>query len=150
MIFNFIPKEFNFFDLFEKQAQYAVDAANCFKELVSQDVLDDASLLKMHLEKYGYEVLCAGDGKEGYKMARTRAPNLILLDLMIPEMDGFWVCSMVKSDRKFSGIAVIALTARSDADDMKTAKECGVDDYIIKPFEFSELLVKIKRLIGES
>lgn len=57
---------------------------------------------------------------------------------------------MIKSDRKFSGIAIIALTARSAADDMKTAKECGADDYVIKPFEFSELLVRIKGLIGES
>lgn len=67
---------------------------------------------------------------------------------MIPGMDGFWVCSMVKSDKKFAGIAIIALTARSSADDMKTAKECGADDYIIKPFEFSELLAKIEGLIG--
>jgi len=120
------------------------------KILIIEDEPDAASLLKMHLEKYGYEVLAAGDGKEGYRLARTRAPDLILLDLMIPEMDGFWVCSMVKSDKRFAGIAVIALTARSTAEDMKNAKECGADDYVIKPFEFSELLEKIKGLLGGS
>lgn len=120
------------------------------KILIIEDEPDAATLLKMHLEKHGYEVLSAGDGKEGYRLARTRAPDLILLDLMIPGMDGFWVCSMIKSDKKFSGIAIIALTGRSSADDMNTAKKCGVNDYVVKPFEFSELLAKIKGLIGES
>jgi len=120
------------------------------KILIIEDEPDAVVLLKMHLEKHGYEVLSALDGKEGYRLARTRAPDLILLDLMIPGMDGFWVSSMVKSDKRFAGIAIIALTARSTADDMKTAKKCGMDDYVIKPFEFSELLAKIKRLLGES
>lgn len=120
------------------------------KILIIEDESDAITLLKMHLEKHGYEVLSAEDGKEGYHLARTRAPDLILLDLMIPGMDGFWVCSMLKGDKKFSGIAIIALTARSSADDMKTAKECGADDYVVKPFEFSELLAKIKGLTGDS
>jgi two-component system alkaline phosphatase synthesis response regulator PhoP len=118
------------------------------KILIIEDEPDAAALLKLHLEKHGYEVLLAEDGKEGFRLARTRAPDLILLDLMIPEMDGFWVCSMIKTDNKFAGIAVIALTARSSDVDIKTAKECGVDDYVVKPFEFSELLVKIKGLVG--
>jgi Response regulators consisting of a CheY-like receiver domain and a winged-helix DNA-binding domain len=120
------------------------------KILIVEDETDAAMLLKLHLEKHNYEVLLAEDGKEGYRLARTRAPDLILLDLVIPEMDGFWVCSMIKNDKKFSGIAIIALTARSAADDMSTAKKCGANDYVVKPFEFSELLVKIKGLIGES
>lgn len=119
------------------------------KILIIEDEPDAAALLKLHLEEHGYEVLLAEDGKEGFRLSRTRAPDLILLDLMIPGMDGFWVCSMVKSDRKFAGISIIALTARSSTDDMKTAKECGADDYVVKPFEFGELLVKIKRLIGD-
>lgn len=114
------------------------------KILIIEDEPDAASLLKTHLERHGYEVLCAGDGKEGYRLARTRAPDLILLDLMIPEMDGFWVSNMIKNDKKFAGIIIIALTARSAASDIKTAKECGVDDYVIKPFEFGELLAKIR------
>ncbi|MCX5714013.1 MAG: response regulator [Candidatus Omnitrophica bacterium] len=117
---------------------------------VIEDEPDAVALLRIHLEMHGYEVLSAENGKEGYRLARTRAPDLILLDLMIPEMDGFWVCSMVKGDKKFSGIAIIALTARSSTDDMKTARECGVDDYVVKPFEFSDLLARIKGLIGGS
>ena len=120
------------------------------KILIVEDEPDAAALLKMHLERHGYEILCAEDCKEGFRLARSRAPDLFLLDLMIPEMDGFWVCSMVKGDKKFAGIAIIALTARSAADDMKTAKECGADDYVVKPFEFSELLAKIKGLLDES
>jgi len=120
------------------------------KILIIEDEFDAAALLKMHLEKHGYEVLCAGDGKEGYRLARTRAPDVIFLDLMIPKPDGFWICSMLKSDKKFAGIAIIALTARSAAIDRATAKECGADDYVVKPFEFSELLIKIKGFIGES
>lgn len=119
------------------------------KILIIDDDPDAAAVLRIYLEKHGYEVLYAVNGKEGYRLARTRAPDLILLDLMIPEMDGFWVCSMVKSDKKFSGIAIIALTARSAACDMETAKECGADDYVVKPFEFSDLLIKIKGLVGE-
>jgi DNA-binding response OmpR family regulator len=119
------------------------------KILIIEDEPDAARLLSLHLQKHGYEILLAEDGKEGFRLARTRSPDLILLDLMIPEMDGFWVCSMIKTDNKFSGIAIIALTARSSPDDMKTAKECGADDYVVKPFEFSELLAKIKGLIGE-
>ena len=119
------------------------------KILIIEDEPDAAALLKLHLEKHGYEVLSSGNGKEGYRLARTRAPDLILLDLMIPGMDGFWVCSMVKSDKKFAGIAIIALTARSADADMKTARECGADDYVVKPFEFSDLLAKIKRLVDE-
>ena len=120
------------------------------KILIVEDELDAASLLKMHLEKHGYEVLCAQDGKEGYNLARTRAPDLILLDLMIPKVDGFWICSMIKGNKKFAGIMIIALTARSSDIDMKMARECGVDDHVVKPFEFSNLLVRIKGLIGES
>ena len=120
------------------------------KILIIEDESDAAMLLKLYLEKHNYEVLLAEDGKEGYRLARTRQPDLILLDLMIPEMDGFWVCSMIKSDKKFSGIAIIALTARSTSDDMSTAKKCGANDYVVKPFEFNELLIKIKGLIGES
>ena len=120
------------------------------KILIVEDEPDAAMLLKLYLEEHGYEVLLAEDGKEGFRLARTRAPDLILLDLIIPEMDGFWVCSMLKADNKFAGIAIIALTARSSDIDIEIAKECGVDDYVVKPFEFNELLVKIKGLIGES
>ena len=120
------------------------------KILIVEDEPDAAMLLRLYLEKHGYEVMLAEDGKEAFRLARTRAPDLMLLDLMIPGMDGFWVSSMIKSDKKFAGIAIIALTARSSVEDMKTAKECGVNDYVVKPFEFSELLVKIRRLTGES
>lgn len=119
------------------------------KILIIEDEPDAATLLKMHLEKSGYEALCALDGKEGYRLARTRAPDLILLDLMLPEVDGFWVCGMIKNDIKFAGIPIIVLTARSGDNDIATAKKCGADDYVTKPFEFEDLLSKIKNILGE-
>ena len=119
------------------------------KILIIEDEPDAAEFLKMHLEKNGYDVLCAFDGKEGYRLARTRAPDLILLDLMLPEVDGFWVCGMIKNNIKFAGIPIIVLTARSADIDMEVAKKCGADDYVIKPFEFKDLLTKIKNIVPD-
>lgn len=119
------------------------------KILVIEDEPDAAELLKMHLETYEFEVLCAFDGKEGYHLARTKAPDLILLDLMLPEVDGFWICEMIKTDTKFSGIPVIVLTARSSDEDLDIAKKCGANDYVTKPFEFNNLLSKIRKLLED-
>jgi DNA-binding response OmpR family regulator len=119
------------------------------KILIIEDDPDAAKLLRMMLEKHGYEALCALDGKDGYHLARTRAPDLILLDLMLPEADGLWVCEMIKTDVKFAGIPIIILTARSADDDLLTARKCGADDYVVKPFEFKDLLTKIKKMIGD-
>lgn len=119
------------------------------KILVIEDEPDAAKFLKMHLEKNGYEVLCALDGKEGYRLARTRSPDLILLDLMLPEVDGFWVCGMIKNDRKFAGIPIIVLTARSADEDLAMAEKCGADGYVVKPFEFKDLLTKIKKILAD-
>ena len=116
--------------------------------MIIEDELDAAGLLKIHLEMYGYQVLLADNGKEGYRLARTRAPDLVLLDLMLPEVDGFWVCGMIKSDRKFAGIPIIVLSARSSDNDLAVAKRCGADDYVAKPYEFKDLLLKIENLIG--
>lgn len=115
--------------------------------LVIEDEPDTVKILKLRLEKEGYETLCALDGKEGYRLARTIAPDLILLDLMLPEVDGFWICEMLKTDKKLGGIPIIVLTARSEDSDLITAKRCGADDYIVKPFEFKDLLSKIKKAI---
>lgn len=119
------------------------------KILVIEDEPDAAGFLKLHLEKYEFEVYCAFDGKEGYRLARTKNPDLILLDLMLPEVDGFWVCEMLKTDAKFEKIPVIVLTARSADEDMAVAKKCGADDYITKPFEFNDLLSKIRKLLKD-
>lgn len=119
------------------------------KILIIEDEPDAATLLRMMLEKHGYEILCALDGKEGYRLARTRGPDLILLDLMLPGADGFWVCEMIKTDVKFAGIPIIILTARSADDDLSVARKCGADDYVVKPFEFEDLLAKIKKMIGD-
>lgn len=119
------------------------------KILIIEDEPDAVTFLKMHLETHGYEVLTALDGKEGYKLARAKAPDLILLDLMLPVVDGFWVCEMIKTDKKYSGMPIIVLTARSANNDLEVARKCGADDYVVKPFEFDDLLVKIRRILKE-
>jgi DNA-binding response OmpR family regulator len=119
------------------------------KILMIEDEPDAAQMLKMHLEANGFDVILALDGKTGYELARTRAPDLILLDLVLPQVDGFWVCSMIKSDRKFAGIPIVVLTARSADNDLETARKCGADAYIVKPFEFSDLLAKIKEFLPD-
>lgn len=115
--------------------------------LVIEDEPDEVKFLKIYLEKQEYEILFALDGKEGYRLARATTPDLILLDLMLPEVDGFWVCEMIKTDKKLGGIPIIVLTARSEDNDLITAKRCGADDYLIKPFEYKDLLSKIKKAI---
>jgi len=116
------------------------------KILIVEDEPDALNLLKMHLEEHNYEIICAMDGKEGYDKAREHLPDIILLDLMLPKIDGFWVCSMLKSDREAKKIPIIVLTARSGGNDRDIAKQCGADDYVVKPFKFEELLSKIEKM----
>ena len=117
------------------------------KILIIEDEPDAVSILKMRLERNGFDVVSSIDGKEGFEKARAVTPDLILLDLMLPKVDGYWVCNMLKSDKRFKDIPIIILSAKSAGSDIEVAKECGADGYIVKPFEFEELLSKIKKLM---
>ncbi|MBI5700325.1 response regulator [Candidatus Saganbacteria bacterium] len=116
-------------------------------------VVDDESLLvemiKMRLEANSYEVECAFDGEEAYAKAIGGKPDLIILDLMLPKMDGFEVCRKIKSDEAFKKIPIIMLSARAQDSDKQKGKEVGGDGYIVKPFESQELLDKIKGFLGK-
>ena len=108
---------------------------------------DDKDILDItcdFLKGKGYKVLQAGTGKEALKKTRTSKPNLILLDVMMPKMDGFWLCRVIKSDPKLQSIPIIFLTAKDDAQSRIEGQKCGGDDYLTKPFDLDALDLRIK------
>ena len=115
--------------------------------LIIEDEGDLLDFLKMRLEANDYEVIAASDGKEGYEKAHSEKPDLILLDLMLPKIDGYWVCSLLKHDERHSKTPIIIITAKSGDENIKLAKECGADAYIVKPFEIEDLLARIAGLL---
>ena len=115
-------------------------------------VLDDekyiTQLLNIELEASGYEVKTACDGEAGLELIRAERPDLILLDLMMPKMDGFEVLQALRIDMMTKNIPVIILTAKSSDRDIDRCLELGVRDYIVKPFHGELLVKKIGRLIS--
>lgn len=117
--------------------------------LVVDDEPDLVEMVKMRLEANGYEVITAYDGKEALDKAHKENPDLMLLDLMLPKIDGYKVCRMLKFDEKYKHICIIMFTARAQESDEKIGMEVGADAYMVKPFEPQKLLSKIKKLLGE-
>ena len=115
--------------------------------LYIEDELDILEHLVKHISTWGYEVLTACDGQEGLEKARSENPDLIILDLMLPKLDGYKVCRMLKFDEKYSHIPVILLTARDRQADRELAKSVGANAYITKPFDSKLLLGKISELL---
>ena len=109
--------------------------------LVVDDEAPIVEILKFNLTKSGYRVLTAFDGEEGYRMAVSEKPDLILLDVMLPKMDGFSVCRTI---REKSNVPILMLTAREEEVDKVLGLELGADDYITKPFSVRELMARIK------
>jgi len=103
----------------------------------------------LRLEAFGYEVISAYDGFEGLEKAKKEKPDLIILDLMLPKMDGYKVCGLLKADTRYNKIPIIMFTARAQESDKKMGKEVGADAYITKPFEPQALLEKIRHLLKE-
>ncbi len=104
-------------------------------------------LLKANLESSGYAVLTAADGEEALQSFERELPDLILLDLMLPRMDGYAVCRRI---REFSAVPVIMLTARSEQVDKIHGFEVGADDYLTKPFSITELLMRVQAVLRRS
>ncbi|CAM5202039.1 Two-component system alkaline phosphatase synthesis response regulator PhoP OS=Ureibacillus acetophenoni OX=614649 GN=SAMN05877842_102486 PE=4 SV=1 [Ureibacillus acetophenoni] len=113
--------------------------------LVVEDEISIATLLKYNLEKAGYEVLLAHDGKEGLDLALEKSPDLMLLDLMLPTMDGIEICKEIRS--KKINIPIIMLTARDDEFDKVLGLELGADDYMTKPFSPREVIARVKAVL---
>lgn len=119
------------------------------KILLVEDEKDLVETLTFRLRAEDYEVIKAYDGQEGLDKAHSESPDLIILDLMLPKLDGYKVCRMLKFDNKYKHIPIILFTARAQESDKKLAEEVGVDAYINKPFEPQILLAKIKELIKD-
>lgn len=114
------------------------------KALVVEDDANIAELLRLYLEKDGFEVSIASDGGTAVDLARVEALDLILLDIMLPVKDGWQVCRQV---REFSKVPIIMLTAKGETFDKVSGLEMGADDYITKPFEVKELLARVHAVV---
>ncbi|MBQ4616108.1 MAG: response regulator transcription factor [Mailhella sp.] len=115
--------------------------------LVVDDDEDIRDLLTFNLIREGYSTVEAADGVEALELARSRRPSLILLDVMLPRMDGLAVCRELGKDHLTEHIPVIMLTARGDEVDRIVGFELGADDYVVKPFNTRELLLRIKAML---
>ncbi len=115
--------------------------------LIVDDEPDAVELLEFNLRKAGYDVSTAVDGNAALERARTLQPDLILLDLMIPEVDGMEVCKLIRRNPATSGIPVIMLTAKAGEIDRVVGLELGADDYVTKPYSPRELLLRIRNVL---
>jgi len=120
------------------------------KILIVDDEIDTLLPLKRSLEVEDYIVVGASNGKEALIKARTEIPDLILLDLMMPEMDGYEVCAKLKKDELTKNIPVIILTAKDTVREKVKGLDIGADDYVTKPFHLNELKARIKGVLRRS
>jgi DNA-binding response OmpR family regulator len=116
--------------------------------LVVDDESDLISVLRFGLEIEGFEVLDAADGEEGLRLAREARPTLMLLDLMLPKMDGYKVCRALKFDERYRAMPIFILSARSGEQDRKLAFEMGADAFVTKPYDMKDLVLKIRTRLG--
>ena len=117
------------------------------KILIVEDEKDILKMLDYNLKKEGFRTIDANDGKEALDLAKKEFPELILLDLMLPVMDGFDVCKELKRERKTANIPIIMLTAKTQETDKIIGLELGADDYVTKPFSPKELIARIKAVL---
>ena len=117
--------------------------------LVVDDEEGIITVVKMYLEHHHYEVITASDGQEGLDKAKSDRPDLIILDLMLPRINGYKVCGLLKKDARYAKIPIILFTAKAQEKDIKMGEEVGADAYLIKPFEPNVLLSKVKELLNQ-
>ena len=117
------------------------------KILVVDDDLTSCELLRLYLTKHGYNVVVANDGQSAVSMFQEENPALVLLDVMLPKLDGWQVCREI---RKFSETPIIMLTAKGEVFDRVLGLELGADDYVVKPFDTKEIVARIKAVLRRS
>lgn len=114
------------------------------KILVVDDESELVESLSEGLQAHGYQVITATDGITAVNAARSEKPNLILLDLMLPQLDGFRILKLLKTDERYQDIPILVITARATAEDRTLAAECGADGWLTKPVRMEELLEKVR------
>ena len=117
--------------------------------LAIDDTPENLEILRVRLEASGYEVVTATDGIEGLDAARSLAPDLILLDIMMPKLDGISVVRELKADPVLRTTPVILVTAKSDTRDVVEGLDAGGDDYLTKPFEHAALLARVRSMLRQ-
>ncbi|MCM8795052.1 MAG: response regulator [Candidatus Omnitrophica bacterium] len=117
------------------------------KILIVDDEPDIVQMISRRLKAAGYEVSTAYDGQQALDMVRETLPQLVILDLMLPKLDGYKVCRLLKFDERFKEIPVLIFTARANAEDIQLATECGASAYLNKPFEPHILLSMVEKLL---
>lgn len=115
--------------------------------IIVEDEADIREVLEYNMEREGYQVLTAADGKQGLELIRKTTPTLVLLDLMLPKIDGLEVCKRLKEDPETAAIPIIMVTAKGEESDIVLGLELGADDYMVKPFSPKELLARVKAVI---
>jgi DNA-binding response OmpR family regulator len=118
--------------------------------LLVDDEPDLLESLAIRFKASGYNVLTAVDGLDALQKARTLSPNLIILDLMLPKMDGYKVARLLKFDNRYSHIPILILSARGQDLDKEMGKNAGADDYMVKPFDSVDLISRVERLLSSS
>ena len=118
--------------------------------LLVEDEKSIVTLIKYNLEKEGFKVFCAETGEDALKIIKEKIPDLVILDWMLPDLPGVEVCRQIKKDKKLKNIPILILTAKGEPDDKIKGLEVGADDYVTKPFNNKELLLRIKSLIKRS
>ena len=117
------------------------------KILLVDDEVDLVEMVKLRLEANDYQVVTAYDGQEGLDKAKQEKPDLIILDLMMPKIDGYKVCRMLKFDDKYKHIPVLMFTARAQEQDEKMGEEVGADAYMTKPFDPADLQARVEQML---
>jgi DNA-binding response OmpR family regulator len=117
---------------------------NAKKILIVDDETDLVETVRFPLEMEGFNVLVSYNGEDALNQARKEKPDLIILDLMLPKLDGYKVCRLLKFDERYKHIPILMLTAKTQEKDKILGMETGADEYITKPFEMNDLMEKVK------
>ena len=123
-----------------------MSTASAKKVLIVEDEKDILQLVKLYLEKEGYRIVTASTGSEGLAQVRTEKPDLVVLDLMLPEIDGLEICKRLRSAPDTAMLPIIMLTAKAEESDTIIGLELGADDYVTKPFSPKTLVARVKAL----
>ena len=119
------------------------------KILIVDDERDIVETLSFMLKAKGFDCICAYDGEEGLNLAKSINPDLVILDVMMPKINGYKISRLLKYDNKYKDIPIIMVTARSQMEDKAIGEETGVNEYITKPFELDAIVKKVEEYLGE-